>query len=192
MKTLIATMAARKITSDPTLVVPESLMVPDNGDMGAAYLPYVGTLPPALERGFRTGGLQVAPGYTREDYRASFAKLVALVAAMHRAGVPIVAGTDGTGMELVRELELYLEAGFTPAEALNSATLAAAHLVGADGHTGSITVGKDADLVLVRGDPARHIGDLRHTELVLMDGKMMDADALRAAGGFGGRPRFYE
>jgi imidazolonepropionase-like amidohydrolase len=192
MKSLIATMAARKITSDPTLVVPESLMVPDTGDLGAAYAPYVGTLPPAVERSFRAGGLQVAPGYTREDYRASFRKLVALVAAMHRAGVPIVAGTDGSGMELVRELELYVSAGFTPAEALNSATLAAAHLVGADGHTGSIAIGKDADLVLVRGDPSRHIGDLRHTELVLMDGKMMDADALRAAGGFGGRPRFFE
>jgi len=192
MKSLIATMAARKITSDPTLVVPESLMVPENGDVGAAYVPYVGTLPPVVERSFRTGGLQVAAGYTREDYRASFRKLVALVAAMHRAGVPIVAGTDGSGMELVRELELYITAGFTPEEALNSATLAAAHLVGADGHTGSITVGKDADLVLVRGDPSRHIGDLRHTELVLMDGKMMDADALRAAGGFGGRPRFFE
>jgi imidazolonepropionase-like amidohydrolase len=192
MKSLIATMAARKITSDPTLVVPESLLVPENGDVGAAYIPYLGTLPPVVERGFRTGGLQVAPGFTREDYRASFRKLVALVAALHRAGVPIVAGTDGSGMELVRELELYVSAGFTPAEALNSATLAAAHLVGADGHTGSITVGKDADLVLVRGDPSSHIGDLRHTELVLMDGKMMAADALRAAGGFGGRPRAIE
>jgi hypothetical protein len=44
----------------------------------------------------------------------------------------------------------------------------------------------------VRGDPSSHIGDLRHTELVLMDGKMMAADALRAAGGFGGRPRAIE
>lgn len=192
MKSLIATMAARKITCDPTLVVPESLMVPENGDLGAAYGPYIGTLPPTVERGFRGGGLKVAAGFVREDYRASFRKLVALVAAMHRAGVPIVAGTDGTGMELVRELELYISAGFTAAEALNSATLAAAHLVGADGHTGSIAVGKDADLVLVRGDPSSHIGDLRHTEVVLMDDKMMDADALRAAGGFGGRPRFFE
>jgi imidazolonepropionase-like amidohydrolase len=95
-------------------------------------------------------------------------------------------------MELVRELELYVDAGFTPAEALNSATLATAHLVGADSHTGSITVGKDADLVLVDGDPSTHIGDLRHTRIVMMDGKMMDADALRAAGGFGGRPKFAE
>ena len=192
MRSLIATMARRHIVSDPTLVVVESLMVPENGDLSAAYAPYVGTLPPAVERGFRAGGLAVAPGYTREDYRKSFAKLVALVGVMHKAGTPIVAGTDGSGMELVRELELYVDAGFTPAEALNSATLATAHLVGADGHTGSIAVGKDADLVLVDGDPSTNIGDLRHTRVVLMDGKMMDADALRAAGGFGGRPKYAE
>ena len=163
-----------------------------NGELGAAYAPYLGTLPPAVERQFRAGGLEVAKGYSRENYRASFRKLSALVGALHRAGVPIVAGTDGSGMELVRELELYVKAGFTPAEALNSATLATAHLVGADAHTGSIAVGKDADLLLVRGDPSRTIGDLRHTELVLMDGKVMDADALRTAGGFGGRPRFLD
>ncbi len=192
MKSLIKTMARRHITSDPTLVVVESLMVPENGDLSAAYAPYVGTLPPAVERSFRAGGLSVEAGYTREDYRRSFAKLVALVGAMHRAGVPIVAGTDGSGLELVRELELYVNAGFTPAEALNSATLATAHLVGADGHTGSIAVGKDADLVLVDGDPSTHIGDLRHTRLVMMDGKLIDADALRAAGGFAGRPKYAE
>ncbi|QUD90466.1 amidohydrolase family protein [Phenylobacterium montanum] len=192
MKSLIAEMAARKITSDPTLVVVESLMVPENGELSAAYAPFVGTLPPTVERGFRQGGLEVAPDLTRAHYRESFAKLVALVGAMHKAGVPIVAGTDGTGMELVRELELYVQAGFTPSEALASATLATAHLVGADGHTGSIAVGKDADLVLVEGDPSHDIGDLRHTRMVLMDGKVMDADALRAAGGLSARPKWAD
>ena len=47
MKSLIATMAARKITVDPTLVVAESLYVPENGDLSPAYAPFVGTLPPA-------------------------------------------------------------------------------------------------------------------------------------------------
>jgi imidazolonepropionase-like amidohydrolase len=64
--------------------------------------------------------------------------------------------------------------------------------VGADAHTGSIAVGKAADLVLVDGDPSKTIGDLRHTRVVMMDGKLMDADALRAAGGFGGRPKFLD
>jgi imidazolonepropionase-like amidohydrolase len=189
MKSLIATMAQRKIASDPTLVVAESLLVPDNGDLSPAYAPYVGTLPPAVERGFRQGGLVIPPDLTRADYRASFAKLSGLVEAMHKAGVPIVAGTDGSGLELVRELELYVDAGFTPAEALASATVVPAHLVGADGKTGSIALGKNADLVLIDGDPSKHIGDLRQTRVVMMDGKIMDADALRSASGISGRPK---
>lgn len=192
MKSLIATMAAKKITSDPTLVVAESLYVPENGDLSPAYAPFVGTLPPAVERGFRQGGFAVPQGLTRADYRASFAKLQALVAAMHKAGVPIVAGTDGSGLELVRELELYVQAGFTPAEALASATLAPARLVGVDQRTGSIQTGKVADLVLVEGNPAQNIGDLRHTDVVMMGGKLMDANALRSEGGISRRPAFVD
>jgi imidazolonepropionase-like amidohydrolase len=192
MKSLIATLAARRITVDATLVVYEGMFVPENGDLSAAYAPFVGTLPPAVERGFRQGGFAVPAGLTRADYRRSFAKLSELVGALHRAGVTIVAGTDGSGLELVRELELYVAAGFTPSEALASATIATARLVGADGRSGSIAVGKNADLVLVDGDPSQTIGDLRHTRVVMMDGKLMDADALRAAGGFAGRPKIIE
>jgi hypothetical protein len=192
MKTLIATMAQRHITSDPTLVIAENLFVPENGDLSPAYAPFVGTLPPAVERGFRQGGFSVPKDLTRADYRASFAKLQALVGAMHKAGVPIVAGTDGSGLELVRELELYVQAGFTNAEALASATSAPAHLVGADQRTGSIKVGKAADLVLVDGNPALNIGDLRHTDIVMMDGKLMDANALRSEGGISKRPAYVD
>ncbi len=192
MKSLIAKMAAKKIASDPTLVVAESLYVPENGDLSPAYAPFVGTLPPATERGFRSGGFAPPKDLTRADYRASFRKLSDLVGAMHKAGVPIVAGTDGSGLELVRELELYVAAGFTNAEALYAGTQATATLVGMGAKTGSITVGKAADLVLVDGDPSKVIGDLRHTKVVMMDGKLMDADALRAAGGFAGRPKFQD
>ena len=189
MKGLIAEMAEKKITSDPTLVVAEQELASENGEMQAAYAPFVGTLPPATERGFRSGGLQPAPGYTRADYRLGVKKLQALVLAMHKAGVPIVAGTDGSGLELVRELELYVDAGFTPAEALATATLEPARLQHVDGAVGSIAVGKNADLVLVEGDPSQHIGDLRHTRMVMMDGIPMDTDALRTVAGFSGRPK---
>lgn len=189
MKSLIETMSQRHITSDPTLVVVESLLVPDNGDLSPAYAPYLGTLPPAMERNFRQGGLTVPSDLTRSDFRASFAKMASLVQLMHSSGVPIVAGTDGYGLELVRELELYVNAGFTPEQALAAATLAPAHLVGVDGKTGSIDAGKIADLVLVEGDPSRNIGDLRQTRVVMMDGDWMDADALRTASGFSGRPK---
>jgi imidazolonepropionase-like amidohydrolase len=187
MKSLIATMAQRKIASDPTLVVVETLLVPNNGDLSASYAPYTGTLPVAMERGFRQGGLTVPPDLTRADLRASFAKMCALVEAMHKAGVPIVAGTDGTGLELVHELELYVQAGFSPEDALASATIVPARLVGADSKTGSIAVGKAADLVLVDGDPAHNMGDLRQTRMILMDGKVLDADAIRTASGISGR-----
>jgi imidazolonepropionase-like amidohydrolase len=108
---------------------------------------------------------------------------------MHKAGIPIVAGTDGAGIELVHELEIYVSAGFTPAEALAAATIVPAKLVGQDSKTGSIKAGKTADLVLVEGDPSQRIGDLRQTRVVMLDGKLLDADALRTAAGVSGRPR---
>ena len=72
--------------------------------------------------------------------------------------------------------------------ALAAATLVPAQLVGASGHTGSIAVGKDADLALIAGDPSRNVGDLRHTRMVMLGGQLMDADDLRTAAGFSGRP----
>lgn len=189
MKSLIKLMAAKKIAVDPTLATFEALYVPENGDLSPAYSPYVGTLPPVVERGFRAGGFQPPEGVSRADWRASFAKLVALVQKLHAAGVPIVAGTDGSGLEIVRELELYKDAGFTNAQALQTATIAPARLVGADKQTGSITVGKEADLVLVDGDVSTDLGAMRRTLWVMSDGALMNADELRQAAGFSGRPK---
>ena len=112
-----------------------------------------------------------------------------LITRLNEAGVPIVAGTDGMGIELVRELELYQEAGFTPAQAIQSATIVPARVVGADKRTGSIAVGKEADLVLVDGDPSKELGALRRVVTVVNDGYVMDADALRKAAGYTGRPK---
>src|SRR5262245_4999011 len=189
MKTMIGTMASKQIYSDPTMVAFESLYVPENGDLSPSYAPFVGTLPPTTERGFRTGGFAVPKDLTRADYRASWAKMVELLGRMHKAGVPIVAGTDGAGIEIVHELEIYVQAGFTPAEALAAATIVPARLVGQDARTGSVKVGKTADLALIDGDPSARIGDLRQTRVVMLEGKLLDADALRAAAGFSGRPK---
>ena len=84
MKSLIAKMAQKQISVDPTLVVAEGLFVPENGDLSPAYAPFVGTLPPAMERGFRQGGFSVPKDLTRADFRASFAKCIALVARCTR------------------------------------------------------------------------------------------------------------
>jgi imidazolonepropionase-like amidohydrolase len=182
-------MAAKKIYSDPTMVAFEGLYVAENGDLSPSYSPFVGTLPPTVERGFRAGGLAVPKDLTRADWRSSWAKMVELLGRMHRAGVPIVAGTDGAGIELVHELEIYVQAGFSPAEALAAATIVPARLVGQDEHTGSLRAGKVADVVLIEGDPSKRIGDLRQTRVVMLDGKLLDADALRTASGFSARPK---
>ena len=189
LSAIVSAMAERKIYSDPTMVAFESLYVPENGDLSPSFAAFVGTLPPTTERGFKTGGFAVPKGLTRTDYRASWAKMVALLSKMHKAGVPIAAGTDGSGLEIVHELEIYLQAGMTPAEALAAATIVPARLLGQDAKTGSIRVGKVADLVLVEGDPSTRIGDLRQTRTVMLAGKLLDADALRSAAGFSGRPK---
>jgi len=189
IRTILGAMASKHIYNDPTMVAFESLYVPENGDLSPAYAPFVGTMPPTTERGFRTGGFAVPKDLTRADYRASWAKMVALLGRMRQAGVPIVAGTDGAGIEIVRELEIYVQAGFSPVDALAAATIVPARMVGEEAKTGSIKVGKAADLALIEGDPSARIGELRQTRLIMLDGKLLDADALRSAAGFSGRPR---
>jgi hypothetical protein len=188
-RTVIRTMAERKIVLDPTLVVVEGVLLANAGTVAPPYAPYVGTLPAATERGFKSGPIPYLPGMTRADAEKSVHHMGEYVAKLRRAGVPIVAGTDGQGMELVRELELYVDGGLTTSEALATATIAPARNVKADKRTGSIAVGKEADLLLVDGDPEKTIGDLRHVDQVMSDGVLMDGNALRTAAGYSGMPK---
>ena len=190
MSGFIADLAKRKTLVDPTIVIFEGMLTQDGGKPHPAYAPYMGIISPVIERSvFTAGGYPLIEGLTRDDYRKSYAKMVELVGRLHKAGVPIVAGTDGWGIELVRELEIYQQAGFTAAEAIQSATIIPARVVGADKRTGSIAIGKEADMVLVDGDPATDLGALRRVVTVVSDGYVMDADELRKAAGFGGRPK---
>lgn len=190
MADFIADLAKRKTLVDPTIVIFEGMLTQDGGKPHPAYAPYMGIISPVIERSvFTAGGYPLIEGLTRDDYRKSYAKMVELVGRLHKAGVPIVAGTDGWGIELVRELEIYQQAGFTAAEALQSATIIPARVVGADKRTGSIAVGKEADMVLVNGDPSTDLGALRRVVTVVSDGYVMDAEELRTAAGFGGRPK---
>jgi imidazolonepropionase-like amidohydrolase len=174
-------MARDRIVADPTLTIFETMLATDKGEVSPPMAAWLGTLPPQTERQLYAGGWAPAQGQTREDYRRSYRALQRLVGRLHAAGVPIVAGTDGSGFELVRELELYVEAGMSTADALQTATLAPARLVGADSTTGSIGAGKEADLLLVSGDASRDLGVLRQAEWVLSDGRLIEAPALRAA-----------
>jgi imidazolonepropionase-like amidohydrolase len=189
MRSFIAELKRRGTVVDPTLVIFEQTLVMDGGTTAPAYAPYTGIISPVLDRYFKSGGHPLVKGYTRADYRKSFAKMSELVGTLHKAGVTIVAGTDGSGIELVRELELYRDAGMTPSEALQSATIVPARVVGADKRTGSIKVGKEADMVLVDGDVSKDLGALRRVVTVVSDGYVMDADELRKAAGYTGKPK---
>jgi imidazolonepropionase-like amidohydrolase len=189
MRAFVAELKQRGTFVDPTLVIFESMLTSDGGTPAPAYASYMGIISPVLDRTFKAGGHPLVKGYTRDDYRKSYGKMVELVRVLHEAGVPIVAGTDGWGIELVRELELYQQAGFTPAQALQAATIVPARMVGADKRIGSIAVGKEADVMLVDGDVSKELGALRRVVTVVSDGYVMDADALRKAAGYTGKPK---
>jgi hypothetical protein len=101
------------------------------------------------------------------------------------AGGLLIAGPDPTGNGGVipgfgdqREVELLVEAGFTPVEAIRVATLNGATYLGLADRIGSIAAGKDADLILVRGNPAADINDVEKVETVFKDGVGYDSAKL--------------
>jgi imidazolonepropionase-like amidohydrolase len=106
---------------------------------------------------------------------------LAVIKAMHDAGVPIVAGTDYglPGFSLLRELELYVDAGLTPLEAIRSASAVPASVMGLSAEAGTIETGKRADLVVLDGDPLADIHALRRGRWVVTAGRMFDMGALR-------------
>lgn len=189
MQAFYAELAKRRTIIDPTLVVWEGSLTADGSAIPPAYAPYAGVAPPLVARGWKIGGYPLFDGLTRDDFKRSYAKLVEITGRMHKAGVRIVAGTDGSGLELVRELELYRQAGLSNVEAMQSATIVPARMTGMDRRTGSITVGKEADLVLVDGDVEQDLGNLRHVDTVILDGYRLDGAALRTASGLSGMPK---
>jgi imidazolonepropionase-like amidohydrolase len=115
-------------------------------------------------------------------YRESQLATLKMTKLLYDSGVPIVAGTDGLpGFTLHRELELYAQAGISASDVLRIATLGAARVARRDRELGSITPGKLADMVLVEGDPAKRIGDVRRTSLVIKDGAFYEPAALYKA-----------
>jgi amidohydrolase family protein len=189
MKDFYAELARRQTIIDPTLTVWEPLMTSDGSAISPEYAPFETVAPSPVVRGWRIGGYPLSEGLTREDYRRSFAKMVELVGKLHQVGVRIVAGTDGYGLELVRELELYSQAGLSNAEALQTATIIPARMTGMADHIGSIVPGMTADIILVDGDVSKDLANLRHVNTVFLDGYRLDGQALRKASGLNGMPK---
>ena len=177
-KDFIALLASKNITVDPTLQLFENLILDRAGQMATAYAPIADRLPAIVRRGLLEGGLPVPEG-KEERYQESFRAMLHMLGVLHAAGVPIVAGTDSLGgFALMRELELYVEAGIPAPEVLQMATLGAARAAGQGDRLGSIAPGKLADLILVDGDPSLDPGALRNLRLVVKDGVPLEPDAM--------------
>jgi imidazolonepropionase-like amidohydrolase len=116
--------------------------------------------------------------------KRNFARQEELVRGMNRAGVPIVAGTDTVnpycfpGFSLHDELTLLVEAGLSPMQAVQAATINVARLVGRDKELGTIGAGKLADLVLLDADPIRSIQNTQRINMVMSNGRLWDRPAL--------------
>jgi imidazolonepropionase-like amidohydrolase len=113
-----------------------------------------------------------------------FAKDLTVVSEMKRDGVLILAGTDGPypqgGEALHGELELLVEAGLTPLQALQAASRDAAKAMGVSRQVGTIEVGETADLVLLNADPLADISNTRKIDAVVLHGHLFSADELSA------------
>ena len=158
-KELISVLKAHHTVLDPTVAIFESMM---HTKPFGLLEPGIEHLPPQLRE-----ALDSPPSASDkvELNTAQWQAIMGSLHALHQAGIPIVAGTDQEipGYSLHRELELYVEAGFTPLEAIQAATSQAAKALGVQKESGSLEVGKRADVLLLSADP---LADIHNTRAV--------------------------
>src|SRR3989449_3432020 len=119
------------------------------------------------------------------SYAVLLRKAMDFERAFVKAGGLLIAGLDPTGNGGVvagfgdlRQVELLVEAGFTPLEAIRIASFNGARFLGEDAHIGSLAAGKQADLMVVKGNPATNISDIEKVEIVFKDGVGYDSEKL--------------
>jgi len=170
-------------TVDVTLATFEGMFNERPGQVSPDFAPVLKRLPAQVQRGAYTGGLPVT-AENDQLYKDSYKAMLNMTKRMYDAGVPILAGTDATaGIMLHRELELEVEAGIPAAKSLQIATFNAAKLLKQQKELGSIAEGKRADFLLVEGNPAEHISDIRRCRLVMKNGTLYNSGDLYKAMG---------
>lgn len=141
------------------------------------------TLPLPLQALLKNTGQDTARA---RRYKPLYQSMVAIVKKLHDEGITIVAGTDQgfPGFSVARELELYVQAGLTPADAIQTATITPARVTKTDKTTGSIEEGKNADLIIIDGDPLKNIRDIRNITTVIKGDHIYDPGTLHKLVGF--------
>jgi len=172
----IAFLREHKTVIDPTQSWNE-LLGHAAGTPIAAFQPGVAKIPPPLNRLFSSAG---ADGIDAATARSRLERGLRIVKALHDAGVPVVVGTDEgiPGHSVHREIELYVEAGLTPMQALQAATSVSARAMKLDAELGTIERGKRADLVVLNANPLDRIRNIRSVRWTITDGRVYDAPAL--------------
>jgi hypothetical protein len=172
VKDFVRLLVERKTSIDPTLTAFEAMFNQRQGAPNPSFKMVAGNLPPAIQRGWLTNSMDVNEK-NAEPFRVSYQRLLGLVKKMHDAGVPLVAGSDDIGgFTLHRELELYVMAGISPADTLRIATWNGGRYSQVLENAGSISPGKQADMILVDGDPITNISDIRKVSMVMKSGKI--------------------
>lgn len=178
VRSFVQLLKDKHVVIDPTVTIFYSMFTDKPGVVGPAYAPIARRLPPQVRRELLAGGLPIPAGSERQ-YRDSADAMLRMVKLLHDQGITLLAGTDDLpGFTLHRELEMYVQAGIPAPEVLRIATLNAATVLKREADLGAIAPGKLADMIVVEGDPARRISDIRNTELVIKDGKVYEAARL--------------
>jgi hypothetical protein len=183
VKDFIELLLKHHTTVDVTMATFEGMFTGRPGKVSPDYAPALGRLPAQVQRGAYSGGLPVT-AENDQLYADSYGAMLRMTKRMYDAGIPILAGTDAlAGLMLHRELELEVKAGIPAAKALQIATFKAAGLLKQGKELGSIGPGKLADLLLVEGNPAEKISDIRRCRVVVKNGVLFKSDAVYAAVG---------
>ena len=169
---------------DKHVALTSTLTVFETFTRGRPLPPGLDVLAPQLKDNFQRAYDRAAQN-TQSVYAALFPKAMRLERAFAKAGGMLVAGTDPTGAGGVvpgyadqRQIELLVEAGFTPLEAISIGTLNGAKYLGREARIGSIALGKQADLVVVAGNPSTTIADIRRVDTVFKSGIGFDPQKL--------------
>ena len=170
---------------DPTIALME--LVGRTADRPvSSFEPGIEKVAPQLREPLTSGGV---PAEGAEVAQLRLRREIETVGALHRAGVPIVAGTDQSvpGYSLYREIELYVQAGFTPMEALQAATLVPAKAMKVERESGTVEAGKRADFDILDADPLQDIHNIRSVRWVVSNGVLYEPAPLWKSVGFGSK-----
>jgi hypothetical protein len=171
------------VVVDPTVAIFDTQLLHKAGNPDPTFAAIIEHLPLTVSRGLYNPEMEITDA-NEAAWARSQVNALRMLRTLYEKGIRIVPGSDNMpGFTIHRELELYAEAGIPHAAVLRMATLDSAALVGAANRTGSISVGKDADLVLLDGNPLKDMSAVRRTLTVVKGGTLYRPDDLYGAVG---------